>query len=163
MVPQILMLLFGESKHKVIREPFHVPCYCTIKCFCLYPVELCSVSIPYDSMTTDDEDCLFNSFTRYQRAHVSSPLCSIHHEAANRYPVHCAKSTNGKRKWNHYDGVSAATTVVKWKARKERDRLDWRDAGLVCLVDRIRNPTRKPDRPDGLERPDRPEEPDRHG
>ena len=36
MVPQIFMLFLGESKHEVIWEPFHVPCHCTIECFCLY-------------------------------------------------------------------------------------------------------------------------------
>jgi hypothetical protein len=56
-------------------------------------------------MTTAQEDCLFNSFARYQNAYVSSPLCSIQHEAEERYPILCAKSTNRTQKWMHYDGA----------------------------------------------------------
>jgi hypothetical protein len=72
-------------------------------------------------MTTDDQDCPFNSFTRYQSAQVSSPLCSIHNEAAKRYLVHPVKSTDERHKWKYYDEVRASTAAVKsrWPESQE--------------------------------------------
>ena len=54
-------------------------------------------------------------------------------EAAKRHLVHHVKSTNGRRKWKHYDGVSASTTAVKWRRREERDERGWREVGLSGL------------------------------
>ena len=91
-------------------------------------------------MTTDDEDCLFNSFARYQSALISSPRCSIHHGAKNRYPVHGEKSTEGRQKWKHYYEVRVSTAAVKnrWHERKaDRGR---RSAGAGLHTKASRDP-----------------------
>jgi hypothetical protein len=74
------------------------------------------------------------------------PLRYTQPEDAKRYPVHCAKSTNGRQKWKHYDGVSASTAAVKSRWPESQERIAegvWligmasgrgRGAQTVCLV-----------------------------
>jgi hypothetical protein len=74
----VVEFLLCQLKHEVGWKSIPVAFHGLDKHTRLNCLEIGKVSAQHDSMTTDQEDCLLNSFARNQNAHVSPPLCSIH-------------------------------------------------------------------------------------
>jgi hypothetical protein len=115
--------LLRQLKYEVGWKSVPIALHCLYKDTRLNCLEISKVCAQHDSMTTDQEDCLLNSFTRNQNAHVL--FRSVRADSRRtEIPFHYGKSTRTHLKWEHPSG---------WNGSEERPIFSLED-GLGFLA-----------------------------